>query len=133
MEVKLAVLADAANISKEGKLNVLGVFTQVNATTFPLVWPSMALVIGVEGDVSEAEETHQLTVRIVDEDGNQMVELEGTLGLRKPPDMALPATGGIILNLRGTQFDKAGIYTFDILIDGRYEDAIPLHVLKKQG
>jgi len=34
MKATLALLADAANVSEEGKLNVLGIFNNINAEEF---------------------------------------------------------------------------------------------------
>jgi hypothetical protein len=41
VDVTLAVLADYANVSQEGKLNILGVFQEVNPVAFPAGVPQM--------------------------------------------------------------------------------------------
>ena len=48
MRVALGVLADYANVSAEGKLNIMGVFQIVNAVQFPHVHPQMHLVLTEE-------------------------------------------------------------------------------------
>ena len=40
MQVPLAVLADSANVSQEGKLNIMGIFTQINAQSLPCDTPT---------------------------------------------------------------------------------------------
>jgi hypothetical protein len=45
MEVTVAVLADYANVSQDGKLNIMGIFQEINATSLPFVLPQMYLVM----------------------------------------------------------------------------------------
>ena len=51
MHVKVALLADYSNVSREGKLNILGIFDTIYAPTFPTTHPHMQLVIRFEGGV----------------------------------------------------------------------------------
>ena len=48
MDVTLALLADAANVSQDGKLNILGIFNGLGAAAFPATHPSMHLVLRFE-------------------------------------------------------------------------------------
>ncbi len=54
MRVALGVLADYANVSADGKLNIMGVFQIVNVIQFPHVHAQMDLVLTLEADPSEA-------------------------------------------------------------------------------
>jgi len=45
MHISFAVFADAANLSQEGKLNILGVFDAVQVSAFPSVHPRTHLVV----------------------------------------------------------------------------------------
>lgn len=54
MRVALGVLADYANVSADGKLNIMGVFQIVNVIQFPHVHAQMHLVLTLEADPSEA-------------------------------------------------------------------------------
>jgi len=130
MEIKLALLADSANVSREGKLNILGVFSNLNAKEFPAVWPSMVLVINLEAHVTEIEREHTIEIKVVDEDGKQLASIEGNFDIKPNKDPKMPSTRGIILPLRDVQFAKPGYYSFDILVDGRYEESIPIHVIQ---
>ena len=71
MEVDLAVIADAANVSQEGKLNILGVFDTIWAREFPFRHATMVLVVRVRADFTEGG-GHPLEVRLVDADGAQI-------------------------------------------------------------
>ena len=49
MHVAFALFADAANLSQEGKLNILGVFDAVQVATMPTVHPRATLVLRLKG------------------------------------------------------------------------------------
>ena len=53
MHVSFALFADAANLSQEGKLNILGVFDAVQVATMPTVHPRATLVLRLKGSGSD--------------------------------------------------------------------------------
>jgi len=131
MEVKLAVIADAANVSREGKLNILGEFNTIFAATVPIRWPVMVLVVKLEAPVAEGPE-HAFGVRVVDEDGNFVApNIDGriTFGGHTPPGH--PYRAQQIIGIRDAVFPKFGEYAFEILCDGRREFSVPLYVQER--
>jgi len=52
MEVVLAVLADYANVSQEGKLNIMGIFDIISSEKFPTFHPEMKLVVQFEASIA---------------------------------------------------------------------------------
>lgn len=135
MEIKLAVLADAANVSQEGKLNVMGIFTNIYAHKFPAVHPSMVLVLDIEAHPSEVDINHSVLVKVVDEDGKEIVRIDGSIEIGAAKDQKLPPHVSFTIPLKGLNFARPGVYSFDILIDGRYERSVPLHIalVQQQG
>lgn len=129
MEIKIAVLADAANVSREGKLNVTGIFNRINAGEFPLTWPLLVLVIRLEAHASESGR-HSLKVRVADEDGGEVTAMDGEMHVPRAKDRSRAVTAQFILGIQNARFQKPGTYSFDILIDGRFETTVPLHVVK---
>ena len=57
MRVKLALLADSANVSREGKLNLLGIFDAIFARELPTSHPHMHLVLRFEALPADAGST----------------------------------------------------------------------------
>lgn len=55
MNVSLALVADYANISREGKLNILGIFDRIAAQSVPAVHSQMQLIMRLEADRAESE------------------------------------------------------------------------------
>ncbi len=131
MEVSIAVLADAANVSQEGKLNITGIFTQLRLRKFPARSPTFSMVLGLLAHTSEAGD-HKLLVRLADEDGQEIANIQGDFKVPKSKSGGKPIGVNIIL---GTQvnFPKPGDYSFDVLIDKRFEKAIHLEVLTAES
>lgn len=127
MEIKTAVLADAANVSQEGKLNITGIFDRLSGGTFPLTHPSMVLVIRLEYHMTEVGE-HTLAISVADQDGQKIAEASGGFELPKPHSPHLPPVGGFVLPLQMLKFPEPGVFSFDIMIDGRYEGSALLEV-----
>jgi hypothetical protein len=126
MEVDLAVVADAANVSQEGKLNILGIFDTIWGSHFPLRHGTMVFVVRVQGQFTEQGE-HRLELRLMDADGAQIFKAEGPLHIAggRP---GRPVRPHIILALNGVVFPNAGDYSFEVLIDGRPKRSVPLYV-----
>src|SRR5207247_4167432 len=126
MDVGLAVLTDFASVTQEGKLNILGIFGEVNPPSLPFALPLMYLVLVF--DASPAEVGAEKSVRVV------MLDGEGREGLRIENTMAVPPSGrpgrratfNAILALQGVTFQQAGDYQFSILINGEDKRSVPL-------
>ena len=50
MRVSLALLADYSNVSREGKLNILGIFDTIYAPRFPTTHAHLQLVVRFEAE-----------------------------------------------------------------------------------
>lgn len=127
MEITLALLADAANISQEGKLNVLGAFTHINATGFPARHPTMNLVLEFEASVSEAGRERHIEVRLLDADGATLGGLEASFTVPAPV-AGKRAQVGAVLPITDVVLLKEGLHVFDILIDGDSKKQVPFSV-----
>ena len=130
MEVTLALLADAANVSQEGKLNILGTFANINADKFPTRHPEMQLVLRFEASPAEAGMKKKLEVKILDEDAKQVGGLGGDF-------IVPPAQGGqririqTALRIIDAVFPHSGDYVFAVLIDGKTEAEVPMSITDK--
>jgi hypothetical protein len=125
--VTLALLADGANVSREGKLNILGVFDSLFARSFPTAHAQLQLVIRFETDPGEPGGARSLEVRFVTEDDRVLFRLPGTMTVKQP---VLGDTVRLehILTLNNLQLDAPGRYRFDVLVDGQLLAAVPMRV-----
>jgi hypothetical protein len=64
MKVTFVALADAANVSQENKLNILGIFNIVWASAFPAIHPQLQLVMNFEASKAEEGKTKKLEIRM---------------------------------------------------------------------
>ena len=125
MKVPLALLADAANVS-EGKLNILGSFSVINARKFPTRHPEMKLVIRVEASPAEVGMEKKIEVAMLDEDGKRLMGVSADFTVPEPQNPGETVQIQTILGLRDTVFPKAGRYAIHVLINGNEEATVPL-------
>ena len=128
MEVDLALLADAATIDASGKLNILGIFDRLGASTLPTRHPRVTLVLRFAAGVHEVGK-HEVEITLKAPDGNRVMRIDGEMHLAGG---ARAVSGGVlvphILNMDGLVFPTAGSYAFDVKVDGEHHVTIPLHV-----
>lgn len=126
MHVSFALFADAANLSQEGKLNILGVFDAVHVGQFPALHPRATLVVRLNGTPSDVGE-HEMTFRWINPRGSELWSTSAQLAIQPAPhqtgDMDMPVIIQVDLPL-----DVIGDYAMRIELDGiRHGEAI-LHV-----
>ena len=126
MHISFAVFADGANLSQEGKLNVLGVFDALHVGGFPSVHPRTHFVVRLKGT---AEDTgpHTLTFSWMNPAGEALWSSDGELNVTPGPnpamEMDLPIIAVIDLPL-----NLAGLYTMQVSLDGALTAEVRLHV-----
>jgi len=124
MNIQVAVLCDAAT-ENNGKLNLLGAFDAIYSQQLPVVHPMCSVALRMT--FSNAEEgMHQFTLNFVDEDGHAiMPPIELPIQVVLPEDAHF-ITRNIIVNYTSLKFEKPGLYSVDIALDGRQQASIPL-------
>ena len=132
MEVNLAVLADYANVSQDGKLNIMGIFQEVNPPVLPFALPQMFLVVSFEARAAEFEATKTISIVLMDGDGNDMIRLEGEVPVPRPLRPGSRAYVNQVLGLNGIRFAEAGDYSFEVLVGGETKESVSLHVNQPQ-
>jgi hypothetical protein len=129
MEVTLALLADAANVSTDGKLNIIGVFNALGGTSFPVVQPQMALVLRFEATRAEEGRTRPIEIQLADGDGRKLFKIDAQLVVPQGAP-GTPIRLNHILMLHGIQFPKPGDYVFNILVGDDQKAAVDLRLVE---
>jgi hypothetical protein len=126
MKILMAFLADEANITQDGKLNVLGVFDRITAGTFPVMHPRMVFAFRVLMEGADSGRGFQVRVRLLDDADDALFEATGEIGapLIAPGDFA---TANQLFGLVGLQFGREGMYRFVVNI-GALEHETPFIV-----
>ena len=116
MHISFAVFADAANLSQEGKLNVLGIFDALHVSAFPSMHPRAHFVVRVKGSPADSG-THQLTFRWINPRDAELWTSSGELAVEAGPTAALEMDLPIIAVV-DLPLDAAGQYTMKVELDG---------------
>lgn len=129
IKIPFALLADYSNISREGKLNILGIFTQLYAPKEPVTHPQMQLVYTLEADRAETGRKHRLEIELIDGDGKKVFSFGGDLEFSQPPagETRVIANQNLVMN--NIQFPHFGKYEFKILVNGEVRGEVEFNVI----
>lgn len=129
IEVNLAILADAANTSAEGKLNILGEFNMLMTEAPPWMLVGRSLVVRLVGHAGD-EGPHTVGLRLLDQDRN-LVWSSGDAAIDFPRARVAgaPARLQAIMGLPPLILPTAGDYELEILIDGEAKGCIELYCI----
>ena len=130
MHVTFALFADAANLSQEGKLNILGVFDALQVATLPALHPRATLVVHLKGSVADTG-NHRVSLQWMSPSGTELWSSDGELGVASPPSGVLDMDFPLIAQL-DLPLDLAGGYVMRVGLDGTMHAEIPLLVRTAQ-
>ncbi|MEW6286352.1 MAG: hypothetical protein AB1509_08985 [Chloroflexota bacterium] len=132
MKLNLFLAADYANITREGKLNVMGIFNDIYAQTFPARHSSMHLVAKLGAELGEYGQKRDFTIKLLDADANQIFDLSGQFQIPTGTQGRKPEVN-LILELKDLVFPKEGIYQFVLLVDKDHKGELSLYVNKVEA
>ena len=128
MHVQFALFADAANVSQEGKLNILGIFDALHVGQLPSLHPRATFVVRLKA-VAEDRGPHGVGLEWASPGGEVLWSSRGELVVGEAPDGAegidVPLLAVIDLPL-----DAPGIYTMLVSIDDVEASRTALHVTR---
>jgi hypothetical protein len=128
MQVKLALVADYANVTAEGKLNILGIFDRIHVAELPAVHPQMHFILRLLAHPAERDRQHAVEIKLHDPDGQTVFQVQGEI---HPGSTTAPgaATTNQILTLNNLQLTKTGGYTFIVFVDNDLKSEVSLDVV----
>lgn len=130
MDVAFALIADAANVSREGKLNILGAFDRIYGAAFPLTWPRMTLVVRFIASAAEYGQEKSIEIVTLDADGKRLGTATGKMQVPTPQGAGRGLKINHVLPMTVT-FPGPGEYSIDILVNGEPKAAVPLEVVQR--
>jgi len=133
MNVKFALIADYASISREGKLSVSGIFDTINPPVLPFPLPIFYVVVSFEAGAAEYNTKKNVEIVLSDEDGNSLMKLPNELKIGRPQRGGDMVTANQIAAIAGFPFKKEGTYQFAILVNGETKTTVPLTINQPRG
>ena len=116
MHISFAVFADAANLSQEGKLNILGVFDALQVAMLPTIHPRTHFVVRLKANGDDTGQ-HKLIFRWLSPFDEELWSSSGEMSVAPSPnpvfevDLPIIAVVDLPLNI-------AGQYTMQVTLDG---------------
>ena len=126
MYCSFALFADAANLSQEGKLNVLGVFDALHVASVPAVHPRATLVVRLKASPDDAG-THALSLTWVAPGGEEVWSSSGEVEVHSPPPGAIEVDIPVIAAI-DLPIAEAGVHVMRVELDTEVEAEVGLHV-----
>jgi|SRR5579859_1351047 len=134
MQLGYAIIADAAQVLPDGKVNMLGGdFDTIYAPAFPARHNALAFVVKLLfSTLSEVETQHQVRVDLTDpKGGNHTLGSTVVIPEAKSGAPELPARFSMVINLQNLEFQLPGKYSMRLIVDEKELGALPLYL--KQG
>lgn len=121
-------MADYANVSQDGKLNIMGIFQEINPPVLPFALSQMYLVLGFTAGPAEFGSVRKLRIPLLHSDGQEILAMEAEMPV---PSARPPGSRAYInetIGLAGVTFPRPGDYAFSILIGDDEKATVPIHV-----
>ena len=124
----MAVLADYANVSQDGKLNIMGIFQEINPPTLPFPMPQMYLVISFSAGPAEFDTVKNIRIPLLHTDGQELLSMEAQMTVPRPNRPGSRAYINQTVGLAGVMFERSGAYEFSVLVGDDEKATVPLYV-----
>jgi hypothetical protein len=127
MYVAFALLADAANVAADGKLNILGVFDVLRAASFPAAYPRVHLVARLKAQTADVG-ARRLALQVTGPGGATLLASEAQVEIPPlPPGVAeidIP-----LVQVFDLPIERPGPHAVLLLVDGRVASQLPVTVV----
>lgn len=133
MQITFAHLCDYASVSLDGKLSVMGIFSQINGQQIPLTHPQAYLAFQIDLNYAEIGRPLEIEIQIVDQDGKSLFGAKGSAAFQ--PGGPAPKPGkngqiGQIIAFNNLTFASAGTYDINVFLNGNLSKQLSFEVSK---
>jgi hypothetical protein len=128
VDVNVAVLADYANVSQDGKLNIMGIFQEINPPFLPFPMPQMYLVLSFSAGPAEFDTVRDIRIPLLHTDGQELLSMETQMTVPRPNRPGSRAYINQAVGLAGVVFERPGAYAFSVLVGNDEKATVPLYV-----
>jgi hypothetical protein len=125
MYKSLFLCADYANLTGDGKLNIMGVFSTVYAAQFPARHPSMHVIASLIGELGEEGQTRDVRILLLGPDGQRILDVGREMQVPQRGSAQKPEINAIY-RLQGVVFPVPGPYNFILMVDKDTKGELPI-------
>lgn len=127
MRIRHALLADFANVTDEGKLNIIGVTDEIEVTSFPAASEPLMLVLVLEAESADDGRTVHVDLNVADPTDSELVLFSTeTVVPTEPP--ASSRLFDLIIEVHDLEFDRPGTYQLRVVVNNDIAVSLPLWV-----
>ncbi|HJN93826.1 MAG TPA: hypothetical protein QGF05_14030 [Dehalococcoidia bacterium] len=128
MEITLALLAEAANSTVDGKLNIHAAFTALGFEQFPATVPKTVLVLRFEIGDADWGAQQWLTVTIYDGDEQVVTTTDASVNLPADPATGQPVSFFQLFQFLGLTYTSPGEYEVVVEVNDEPKESVLLTV-----
>jgi len=132
MNLVLAVVCDDVRERTDGKLDVIGVYSELSAPGFPAVQARMTVVFVMEWSREETG-TQVFRADLVQQSGRRILTIEGETTVTAHVDGRPPPRTRLVLPLQNVVFPEAGAYHFELVAGGDVQRACSCFLSQRSG
>lgn len=132
MIVSEIFLADLASCDPLGKLNLMGMFSEVYADELPLTLPLYFYVVMFLAEESEIGKRYAVTLRLkMDGKDEPLFENQTVIEVQTRKNQRSQVEMQAIIQMSGTTFNELGRYDFEVTVEGQEAYVKSLYVVKR--
>jgi hypothetical protein len=129
VKLRFAAVCEDARLTREGRLDVHGVYHDLSAPGFPARQEHLVLVLVLEWDRAD-HGRYLFKADLEDEAGNVSLTVEGETEVHRPPPDSPPARSQLIMPIDGVVFPRAGQYSFRVKVKGQTLEGPSLYLME---
>jgi hypothetical protein len=120
--INFAHICDQAFLSQDGKLNIIGIFQNIQTKKLPFNYPKITCALNLN-----VTQKSVLKLQIVHGTNKELIaKMEGNITPKE--DTLKHMEVGFMSDFQGIRFETAGLYHFEIWINGKLEKIIPFQI-----
>lgn len=134
MRITLGVTADFASLTADNKLNILGIYNEINPPRLPYVLTLLTVVLSFEADPSDYGKDRRIAITLRDPSDRDIVRPSLVQwSVPRPPKTNLRVSANHITGWTTIVLQQAGVHRVAIFVEGMEIRSINLTVNQPQG
>ncbi len=126
MRIRFVLVADAANTTSDGSLNILGIFNRISVPKCPAVHPKMDVIVSLALDEGDDKKSFKVVVEMLSPNLERAAIVDGELSVKNLGEVKYV---NVLLPLVNTKFEAAGVHQFVVSV-GDSQEACLLEIFE---